>query len=902
MAWFLKVSPSGARYAGMDDTGGVRRIVVASPADRTEVEVGRGITPGWLADWFLLWASDDDGTPGVYWKLFDAESYAGRTEGFIALPYPVNRLQTEPVSGGWVAESRGDVLGYVHGAWLQPAAFTPSETVPLLLPGGALDWGRSSDTWIPPRVVVGAVDWVVEMPPSQEAVRLGLGDTRLVVHPEGDSKGYVLKVGDSNWPSGPHVIETDLGETFPIVWTGRGGRTELAIVDPSQPRTDTAIEIIPTPPATITYGPALPAGTLIDLRPLMSTACKLKAEGGDCDIQLQSVSHAADGLELRISKFASQSSVSHQFGFSNTRWPETGTWLYLPSIDPDYIHTVQEDGGVYADRTPPEQWADCHLRDTRWLKAQWKVGESFRTDGILRRMRRSLPDGTTWVAATGDEPWSIDMTLESAWADTRVPGLSPNPGVAFVVRYDPRRTKRADGTLAGSYERQFYFAVDGKVYPLGWEEWKTYTVAQGSGDYRLTGKYVRWTSHDPQQPALTPAPGPYPFHQQRLMLAPREETPMPSTYAPRWYDTVTYDQMVGPGLAALKAEWRRRQRERGEMETEPTADDLFAWFIDVMKFNPPNMLFFGPQWAGWKPGDPLRFPFESAPVQPGQEPIPTPPSADVTTWRGNFLAFPGYEFAFLYPGWPRVKQAAFRAAYKSAGLTHLPFAPWGAYSGQGAYDFRARVPEFRVLLTELLEDGLTPCVFMHTDRADGGASAWSRESLTAWARQFVPAVRDLIALWCTGWEYCQIDSGRAGYWTGDGAEHLAWARELRGLIGSEATLYAHFPPPRITGYPNYPDHSGPQDEARWWKEAAGVIDGLLYQCEFEKDERFVKGNLLGGPSSDGTTDIGDVNRLRPGGTWGVDVQVVFFEHSRSQNRWRRLVETVGRDARLKGFC
>ena len=281
---------------------------------------------------------------------------------------------------------------------------------------------------------------------------------------------------------------------------------------------------------------------------------------------------------------------------------------------------------------------------------------------------------------------------------------------------------------------------------------------------------------------------------------------------------------------------------------------------------------------------------------------PDPPAVpgDLHAWRGNFLAFPGFEYAFMYPGWPADKRQRFREAYRAAGYTHLPIGVWGSYGAHPSFDYRGDVEGYRRILTELRTAFIHPCVFVHTD-AVGSIAPFPLEALASWARGYLPQIADLVALWCTGFEFAQIDQTWDGYWTGDGTEHLRWAHILRTIVGSAATIYCHFPPERITGWPNYPHHDGPQEEEGWWHAAGDVLDGLLYQRWPTEPEPFVLAHTIGGTSQDGSTDMGDAQRIA-GGAWGIHKRFVFFEHSRDVQRHARLVAAVKDDPRIDGYC
>lgn len=308
-------------------------------------------------------------------------------------------------------------------------------------------------------------------------------------------------------------------------------------------------------------------------------------------------------------------------------------------------------------------------------------------------------------------------------------------------------------------------------------------------------------------------------------------------------------------------------------------------------------------WAHLFPGQP--YPGTPTPPGPGPDPVqPTPDHplpADPRRWRGNFLAFPGYPMAFMFPGWPADKRWAFARAYRAAGHTHLPIGIWGAYPGQPTFDFRNDPGGYVRILQELRGHGIEPCVFVHTD-AVSGRDPFTRGQLTTWARGYLPHIQHLVRLWCDGWEGNQIDIQWPGFWMGNGTERLAWAINLRGMLGPEAVLYVHFSPERITGWPHYPNHDGPQDEPGWWTRGAkDVYTGILYQRRPDEDERWVLAHTIGGRGADGSVDIGDAARIA-GGHWGFQRDFVLFEFARDLDRWQRLVAAVKDHPLIKGWC
>lgn len=269
---------------------------------------------------------------------------------------------------------------------------------------------------------------------------------------------------------------------------------------------------------------------------------------------------------------------------------------------------------------------------------------------------------------------------------------------------------------------------------------------------------------------------------------------------------------------------------------------------------------------------------------------PPPPPPPAGKRSGNFLAFPGYEMDFLYGAWDEEKRAAWRAAYKNAGHNWFPLSPWASYGGK-SYDF-SRDPEgFNALLRELQADGIEPIVMLYTD-AFKVSHPRSLDEAKTWAKEFVPKLTT-IRYATSGWEFNQINGSE---WTGDGTKHLEWAKVLRTLLPSNVKLFAHFSPERITGWPNYPDHSGPQDEPGWWK-GNNPFDGLLYQRAPDEPISKLLDHTVGGNG-----DVGDASRIA-GSYWGLSGKEFYlFEFAREAGRHAEVVAKVKDNPLISGWC
>lgn len=284
-----------------------------------------------------------------------------------------------------------------------------------------------------------------------------------------------------------------------------------------------------------------------------------------------------------------------------------------------------------------------------------------------------------------------------------------------------------------------------------------------------------------------------------------------------------------------------------------------------------------------------------SPPPPPAPPVPTPPA--VRTWRGNFLANGFEPWAFMYPGWDADRRTRFRRRYRAEGWTHLPIGIWGAYGHEPAFDYRANVDGYRDLLRELLADGLIPCVFVVTDQLPGDP-AWSAQQGIDFAARYCLQVADLVPAWCLGWELNQVAGWDESGNPQQGHDMIRLGQTIKSA-GYGAPVYAHFQP-NWWG-PHYADG----DEAQWWRDVGGSIDGLLFQIRPESsrslsgDSQAPDGVYLAlryPRGSDGA--LGICGRLQAMGK-----EFVLFEHARTRERWEQTLAAITRDGdRVQGWC
>lgn len=365
-----------------------------------------------------------------------------------------------------------------------------------------------------------------------------------------------------------------------------------------------------------------------------------------------------------------------------------------------------------------------------------------------------------------------------------------------------------------------------------------------------------------------------------------EEMPEIELVAPG-VEVTQFSKVLENGKAATFEFYDRNNPTLGvkvKVELVPTGEGKWSWHATLTNTKGSNR-------SGMKREMALKGSSGPAPVDP------PPSSGDKYAWRGNFLAFPGYEMAFMFPAWSQEKQENFLRDYRAAGHTHLPLSPFARYGGL-EYDFSQDPQVFNNLIKRLKDKGIYVCVMAFTD-AFKSHHPRTFDAAVRWASSYIPQLT-AMELCCSGWEFNQININTPEYWCGDGTKHLEWGRFLKGLLPAGVPLYCHFSPERITGWPNYPNHDGPQDEPGWWK-ADNPFDGILYQRRPDEKIEFTIAHTIGGKAEDGSTDVGDAQRIN-GGHWGISKRFVFFEHSRTQQRWQQIVDRIKGDKRIDGWC
>lgn len=271
--------------------------------------------------------------------------------------------------------------------------------------------------------------------------------------------------------------------------------------------------------------------------------------------------------------------------------------------------------------------------------------------------------------------------------------------------------------------------------------------------------------------------------------------------------------------------------------------------------------------------------------------LPTQPNFDPYFWKGNFLCFPNYPNAHMYPGWNTEARKTFRTLYAKAGHTHLPVSIYGSYGGV-TYDYTDNLSEFRKILEELKSSSIEPCLFVVTD-AVNDKTRITPANAQRFCDATLPRLRDLIKLACLGWELNQVDgwgTDRSGHDMIDLSKHIRW-----NLPTAEIALHLQ---PNWWG-PHYADG----DEWDFWRDA-GEINTLLFQIRPDSST-----DINGDPSAPDGLYLA-LRYPHGSGVFGVAGRIVslskkfvMFEHSKDNlTRWEQVRNIVQADSRVRGWC
>lgn len=256
---------------------------------------------------------------------------------------------------------------------------------------------------------------------------------------------------------------------------------------------------------------------------------------------------------------------------------------------------------------------------------------------------------------------------------------------------------------------------------------------------------------------------------------------------------------------------------------------------------------------------------------------------------GNFLANGLEPWGFMAPTWfvhERRRWQRFVTAYVAAGYRHLPFALYGAYRDEAAFDVRSTPNVAREMVQAHLEAGITPIIMAIMDEPDGSEptpeQAWQR------VRPALEALADLPVEWGCGWEINQVAGFREARNPRQGHDLIGLCQSLHALTRRAPWLHLQ---PNWWG-PHYSDG----DEDRWWRDVGDACQGLLLQLPHDEPLDQAWHLAAAHPrASDGARGI--VGRLAARGK-----RCVLFEFARDLARWHQGEALVRADGRFAGIC
>lgn len=282
------------------------------------------------------------------------------------------------------------------------------------------------------------------------------------------------------------------------------------------------------------------------------------------------------------------------------------------------------------------------------------------------------------------------------------------------------------------------------------------------------------------------------------------------------------------------------------------------------------------------------------------EPEPLPP---LKFARSNFLNMgdsDAHEFAFTFmcPAWyeqDRPRFDRFIAAYINQGNNSLYFSPWAYYRGQ-RYDYRQRLNYLGEIIDHLISRGIHTWLFLHTDAMPGRSGLTYNETVDNLDHYMegLPQVK----LWCSGWEFPQIDQNQGLWWAWNGETHTKYIAQIKARAKQGDRIAVHFTDERTAFRPHYrhpdPGWEDKEHESLIIAKEAG-LDILLYQRHGNEslDKTFL--HTFDEPNPYGTT--GDCGRVIAAG-----LKFIPFELSQSDPvRWRTIRDKTIQDGRSMGY-
>ena len=158
-------------------------------------------------------------------------------------------------------------------------------------------------------------------------------------------------------------------------------------------------------------------------------------------------------------------------------------------------------------------------------------------------------------------------------------------------------------------------------------------------------------------------------------------------------------------------------------------------------------------------------------------------------------------------------------------------------------------------------------------------------------------------MYVNGWEFPQMNGGYDNWWTWNGDANIRILKTIRQVVGPDNYVMCHFTPERITGWPHY-QHEDSDGEPDWWHRGRQQPRRhSLAGFARTRTKTWSSSDCIGGPSVDGTTDIGDCNRIVGSpSTWGLNKKVfIAFEYSRDCARGERLSRRFSVEKKVSGW-
>lgn len=289
-------------------------------------------------------------------------------------------------------------------------------------------------------------------------------------------------------------------------------------------------------------------------------------------------------------------------------------------------------------------------------------------------------------------------------------------------------------------------------------------------------------------------------------------------------------------------------------------------------------------------------------IWPGAGPNPNPIISPFE-YYGNFLAFPEFPWAFLYPGWPKDRQKRFRELYTQAGFKDLPIGIWGDYSeAPYMFDYSTNPIRYSDILYELIESGINPTVFVITD-AVNTQTGITPSKAQKFVEGFLPYIK-IVKKFALGWELNQVKGWNEKEGNLQSGHDMIKLTNWIHNVVPEAEIYTHL-------QPNWwaPHYEG-KKEIDYWKDNPNC-SGLLFQIYPDSSLSLtlpVENEDDDPKSEDGLYLALKYKGSRPdapgvaGRITALGKKFIMFEHSRNLGRYLKVKEIISKDSRVLGIC